>query len=289
MVDAVIHVGRSKENVVATEVSISESADEVYQKMGSRYAASSPLIRFLQMIDANKKYAFVGKPCDIVALNNYLERNQEIKKSIILKISFFCAGVPSKSANERLLKRMGTNSDDCIRLDYRGNGWPGFATAINKKGTAVQITYDESWGEILGREVNRFCKFCVDGVGSFADIACGDAWYKTSDNKPDFTEHEGRNITFARTEIGQDVINKCLANGYLVEMEYDINELQYVQQHQFSRRTQVYNRIMGLKLCHRDYPYFNLKELREFSMKLPVSAKLRITLGTIKRILTGKM
>ena len=117
MVDAVIHVGRSKENVVATEVSISESADEVYQKMGSRYAASSPLIRFLQMIDANKKYAFVGKPCDIVAMNNYLERNQEIKKSIILKISFFCAGVPSKSANERLLKRMGTNSDDCIRLD----------------------------------------------------------------------------------------------------------------------------------------------------------------------------
>ena len=289
VVDAVIHVGRSKENVVATEVSISESADEVYQKMGSRYAASSPLIRFLQMIDANKKYAFVGKPCAIVALNNYLERNQEIKKSIILKISFFCAGVPSKSANERLLKRMGTNSDDCIRLDYRGNGWPGFATAINKKGTPVQITYDEFWGEILGREVNRFCKFCVDGVGSFADIACGDAWYKTSDNKPDFTEHEGRNITFARTEIGQDVINKCLANGYLVEMEYDINELQYVQQHQFSRRTQVYNRIMGLKLCHRDYPYFNLKELREFSMKLPVSARLRITLGTMKRILTGKM
>ena len=289
VVDAVIHVGRSKEDVIATEVSISKNTDEVYQKMGSRYTASSPLIRFLQMIDENKKYVFVGKPCDIVALNNYIELHQNIKNSIVLKISFFCAGVPSKSANERLLKRMGTNSSDCIKLDYRGNGWPGFATAIKKDGRSTRITYDESWGRILGREVNGFCRFCVDGVGSFADIACGDAWYKTSDDKPDFTEREGRNITFARTEIGQDVINKCIAHGYLDEMEYDINELQYVQQYQFSRRTQVYNRIMGLKLCHRNYPYFSLIELRKFSKELHFSTRVRITLGTIKRIFKGKM
>lgn len=110
----------------------------------------------------------------------------QLKETIPYLFSFFCMGLPSESAQIKLLKKL--ECKECKSLDYRGNGWPGFATAIDKDSKVHQITYDESWGEILGRDLMPVCKFCIDGIGEMADIACGDAWYLTSENTPDFSE-----------------------------------------------------------------------------------------------------
>ena len=36
------------------------------------------------------------------------------------------------------------------------------------------------------------CKFCVNGVGMYADISCGDLWNLDQNQRPEFTEGKGQ-------------------------------------------------------------------------------------------------
>ena len=55
----------------------------------------------------NKKYAFIGKPCDVTVLKNFQKLNPIIAEVIPITMSFFCAGLPSIDAQKKLLEEMG--------------------------------------------------------------------------------------------------------------------------------------------------------------------------------------
>ncbi len=290
IVDEIIQIKKKDEEPIRTEYTISRNAEEVRKCSGSRYTVSNPLIDILNLIEQEKKYAFIGKPCDVLALKNYIKKiNPELKKNIIITMSFFCAGMPSRQANLRLLKELESNEKECNDLIYRGNGWPGYATATNKNGKSASMTYNDSWGHILGRDINYFCRFCMDGIGEFADISCGDAWYLTSDKQPNFSEHDGRNITFARTEIGKKILLELEKNNKIVMEDYNLENLKYIQNYQYMRRSQIYSRILGLKICGKLVPEYSMKKIKNFSLELTFKEKIKITLGTIKRVIKGKM
>lgn len=289
LVDEIIHTSVSKQSQIKTEYTKSKSIEELRDKTGSRYTVSSPLIELLQCVSLNKKYAVVGKPCDILALRRYLKAHQELNKNIVYLISFFCAGVPSENANRKLLNQLKTNEQECRHLIYRGEGWPGFATAIDGNGNKHSMSYNDSWGKILGRDINKFCRFCMDGIGEFADISCGDAWYMEQDGTPDFNEHDGRNITFSRTKKGDELLKMCVNDGVLVSETYEIDNLKCIQKYQYERRSQVYSRVLGMKLCGRKTPYYSLKTLRKFTHDLNEIQILKGIAGTIKRVVSGKM
>lgn len=288
-VDAIIHIGEDKENPIKTRVFFSRTPEDVKAHSGSRYCISSPLLD-LDKLDENKKYAFIGKPCDVVVLRNYMEINQRLKENIPYLLSFFCMGLPSDNAQQKLLNRL--KCENCCKsLEYRGNGWPGFATAIDDNGNTHSITYDESWGQILGRDLMPACKFCIDGIGEMADISCGDAWYISRDNIPDFSEHEGRNVVFARTNKGKDLLDEMKRQD-IVSLEtyenYEV-ELPVIQKSQWNRRREMRDRILTMKLFNKEYPSYNAKLLNSFAQSLSLMQKIRIFLSTSKRILKGKM
>lgn len=288
IVDGIIHTKVSKDSVIDTQYTVSYTIDDVVSRSGSRYTASSPLINLLGAIEEGKKYAFIGKPCDVIALNNYTQ-SQKFNQPIVLTMSFFCAGEPSRKANKKLLDCLGTSEKTCRKLIYRGNGWPGYATALDENNTSKRMTYNESWGSILGRDINHYCKFCMDGIGEFADIACGDAWYMNADGTPDFSEHDGRNVTFARTKAGQNILDQAYKAGILNLSSYDINELKFIQNYQYERRTHVYSRILGMRICGHNVPNYPMKIIKAYSDKLTLMQKLRISFGTVKRVWKGNM
>ena len=198
--------------------------------------------------------------------------------------------MPSNCAQEKLLTALGCKkTTECSYLQYRGNGWPGFTTAINRSGEKRQMNYEESWGKILGRDVRECCRFCFDGIGEFADIACGDFWYLTDDNKPDFREADGRNIVFARTDIGSDLLQAALKDDYLYLEDCQISELKYVQKYQYDRKIFMNSMIQGLKLSGRKFPKYEKKIMKSFASMKPLYIRLRRTLGIIKRIRSGKI
>lgn len=290
IVDGIIQTRRDATVPYATETVISTTREDVLSCMGSRYSISSPLMEIKQIVEAGKKYCFIGKPCDVYALKAYMRQDKNLAEMMPLTMSFFCAGMPSVDAQKKLLARLESSDEQCADLRYRGDGWPGFATATNKDGGKHQITYDESWGHILGRDVRKSCRFCIDGIGVFADIACGDAWY-IKDGKPDFSEADGRNVVFARSDAGVQFLKDATEKGYIHLDDYSdsVKELSLIQKYQMERKATMGAMLAALKICGKPSPSYPSKILSAFSSHTSMKAKLKRFSGSLKRIMQGKM
>lgn len=288
-VDAIIHVVVDEKAPTETKCQVSTTREEVFACCGSRYSISSPWLALSQIIEEGKRYAAIGKPCDIMALRRMKNYSQKYD-NILYLMSFFCAGLPSKQANERLLEKLGCQRENCKSLTYRGNGWPGYTTAVDSEGKEYVMEYSKAWGGILGRDVHPFCKVCMDGIGLAADISCGDGWYITMEQKPDFTERDGRNVVFVRTEIGDRIYKEAVECGIIESEDWeDIRHLEIIQKYQFTRRTTMKDKLLAYKVFFKTKPKYDRQMLKVLSRKGDNKTHLRIFFGTVKRILQKRL
>lgn len=289
IVDGVIQIRGKIDNPTDTEIIVSKNINEVKSCSGSRYTRSSPLLNFDRYIDGLSKFAFVGKPCDCVALRNYMEINPKAKESILFLFSFFCAGTPSQEANTKLLKRLNVPPNECSSLVYRGDGWPGYTKAISSNGKESIIDYQTAWMDILGRDIRYCCKFCFDSIGEKADISAGDYWFLNAQGKPDFTERDGRNCVFAWTEKGKELFNKIVDDGDIFIEDETIDKLNQAQSNHFNRRSTLYTKLTILKLFKKPVPNYPNKELIKFVHFNSFINQARTAKGTIERIIKGQI
>jgi len=290
IVDGVIHSVSDTEHPWRTKTVCSKTVFELEETCGSRYAQSSPLKDILNLTRENGKYAFIGKPCDVLALKRFVNDNQELKDKIICCLTFFCAGVPSEAANIKLIETLGFTTVNCKKLSYRGNGWPGFATVVGKDGTENKMDYNSSWGKILGRDIRRICRFCMVGTGEVSDVVCGDAWYLGEDGYPDFSEHDGRNIILSRTVTGKTIVEKSIDAGYLCVKEYNWKpELEKMNPFQYERKGTHVQKVLAMKLFNKRVPYDSILMLHKLENHVTQKRKWAIFKGTIGRIVRKKI
>lgn len=288
-VDGIIHAARSEEHPFHTQCYCSTTKEEVISRCGSRYAVSSPLSHLRHITAQGGRYCVIGRPCDISALRCYRQEGGYAEKIPYL-LSFFCAGMPSDSANARLLHSLGCSEGDCASLDYRGNGWPGRAVAVRVDGTESSLDYNSSWGGILGRDIHKFCRLCMDGIGEAADVACADGWYSGADGQPDFTERDGRNLVFTRTEEGEELFRAAAEQGYLKRERWKQPEqLQVIQRYQYVRRATMQAKIKALRLMGKPVPRYRPAQLREYAGRVDIRLRFRVFAGTVKRIYQKKL
>lgn len=290
-VDGIIHTSADEKIPWRTRTVVSTTREECIKHCGSRYGASAPLLHLDELLEDKKRYAFIGKPCDVTALKRYMERNNVLKDKIRFTMSFFCAGVPSEEANELLIESMGCSPDQCISLRYRGDGWPGFATCVDKKGERYQMNYQTAWGNYLGRDVRTICRFCMDGIGEFADISCADLWYLTSNQTPDFSEHEGRNAIFCRTSKAQEILKRAVEKQQICVSNYEkeMEQFHFIQPYQFERRVTMKTRIFVLAMFRRFHPRYHKSILNDADRYANPKMRWKILKGTIRRILDGRI
>ena len=234
-VDAILQVGVKAGSYLHNELKVSRTKDDILANAQSRYAPALVFSNIKRILESSSDtYAFIGKPCDIAGIKNYLSLFPQYKDRIKLFISIFCAGMPSYNATERTWKQSG-HTDEPISLKYRGEGWPGNFCAKFENGDTYEISYNDSWGKILGKSLGFRCKICPDGIGMLADVAVGDSW-NTKDGYPDFTESDGKCFCMIRTDKGQEIMNAARKKGYVDVVEMDINRIQEQQSYQYNRR-----------------------------------------------------
>lgn len=287
LVDAVIHVGQDMTHPWRTQVYCSTTPAEVVKNAGSRYAQSTPLAGIDGLLLDDKKYAFIGKPCDVRALRNFQQVSIDAARKIGFVLSFFCMGVPSDSANIKLLNTLGVDEEECVSMRYRGDGWPGEVCVIDNNNVEHRMSYNDSWGKILGRDLKKCCKFCIDGIGSFADISCADGWHLTDDNKPDFSERSGRNVIIVRTATGEKVFDDIYASGQIVleEEKYDIEQLKYIQPSQYARKATMRYKLLAMRLFGKSAPKYNVSHMKLCAKDISLKRKFEIFRGTVRRII----
>ena len=82
LVDGILQVGEDPQNPYGTKNYISKTKEDIISHCGSRYIVSSLFTELHQIISKGGKYAIIGRPCDIVVLNNYLDIYPNIKENI---------------------------------------------------------------------------------------------------------------------------------------------------------------------------------------------------------------
>ena len=287
MVDRVVQIAADPERPTNNRLTISTTEDQVLAAAGSRYAPSSPLVEIDRLLEQGGRFAFVGKPCDVSALRRLASVDPRVGQHAVLMLSFFCAGVPSLSATERLLAALGVEESNLAAFRYRGYGWPGKATATLRDGTERRMSYAESWGAILSREVQFRCKICPDAVGGVADVACADAWYG-EDGYPSFEEAEGRSVIIARTDSGCDLVRAAVTAGDLVAETLDVAEIDLMQPSQARRKRLVRSRTAALAATLQAVPNMDGTLVAEAAARARKAEQVQSFLGALRRILTGR-
>lgn len=282
IVDAVLQVGTDNTHFLYNKMKVSKNAKDILSNSSSRYSPTLIFNEFVQILDSsNEKFAFVGKPCDILALKNFINIHPVYKERIKYFISIVCAGIPSYNATLDILKLSGKDEQP-ISIKYRGDGWPGVFKAKYKDNSEFIMSYKESWMNYLGRQTHFRCKICPDGVGSLADFSVGDGW-ESKNGYPDFNEKPGRSFVFTRTTLASDIIEKMICEGLIFFESIKLDELSIIQPYQYRRTLTAGYRIIPMQvLTFGLLKLKNMKLLKKMS-KFSLLRGCKDSIGTITR------
>lgn len=114
-------VGKSDGSLAGTKAAIALTKEQIIAASGSKYYPVSSC-SVLKEIERDKKYAFVGKGCDLSSLNLLQKEMPKLKEAIYIKIGLMCHHTPYASASKELFKAYGMNYSSKCKIVYRGQG-----------------------------------------------------------------------------------------------------------------------------------------------------------------------
>lgn len=288
-VDRVLHVGADPKRPLETRITRSTDRADILETAGSRYAPVSPLEMLRAELETPGQILFIGKPCDVGAMRQLMQADASVAARIPYLLSFFCAGTPSQDGTDRIVRKLGFEPGEVSRFRYRGDGWPGFATAATADGRTSRMSYAASWGDILSKEVQFRCKICPDGVGGAADVAAADAWYGGETGYPEFEEADGRSLIITRTRKGDALVAAAEAAGALLTKPLELSEIRLMQPSQANRKRLLASRLAAMAVTGMPRPQVDGLQIGEARGQASVKAELKSFAGTVRRIMTGRL
>jgi len=278
----ILHIGVNSESPLKNVPVFSRSREDLVACTGSRYSPAAPCEKLNWFEEADSSCIFIGKPCDVIALRKAQGINPVLKDKVNLAISIFCAGTPTTQGTYDLLDVLAVKPEEVRELRYRGCGWPGMTTVKIKghNGQKRQMTYEESWGDILSNYGQFRCRLCPDRTGEFSDISCGDPWYR--ETGPD---DPGRSLVLARTELGRKILQEAMKAGYVKLKRVEPDVLERSQKALLKQRRHLWGRLVTMRIMRIPVPSFTGFCLFRNWLELPALEKVCSVVGTAKRIL----
>lgn len=202
----------NKSKPLEPEPFIARTKEEIIEASKSKYCPVPVNIALKEILksEKNEKFAVVGLPCHINGIRKAENKNKKLKDKIVLHLGIFCNHMPTFVGTELYLKKLKIKEDEIIRLDYRGEGWPGLMKIITSKHTHTNKLSDY-WGFIGSHFFYpKRCLMCGDGVCELADISFGDAWL------PKFKDDStGRSIIVSKSKIGENILRKMSKESHI--------------------------------------------------------------------------
>lgn len=280
----VLHVGRDDAVGFRNKTQFSRTRREVLEATGSRYAPASPCDSFGVIEGEKGPCVFIGKPCDIEGLRKAQEVRARLRENVGVAISIFCAGTPSTQGTVDLLRKYDVDPNNVDEVRYRGRGWPG-SLSVRLKNEAdwkVLATYEDAWGFLQQYRPYR-CYLCPDGTGEFADISCGDPWYR------EIEEGElGTSLVIVRTETGRRIVRAAREAGYVNLKPVKPEVLDLSQRELQLKRGAIWGRVLTMQAMGIPAPRFIGFSLFANWLRIPGGHKVRSIVGTARRILGRK-
>jgi coenzyme F420 hydrogenase subunit beta len=276
----VVHTGMDPDEPWRNRTVVSVDRAELLEHCGSRYVPSSP-VEALDVIEAaDRPCVFIGKPCDVAAVDALRRQRPVLDRNLGLVLSFFCAGPPPTGASRRLAAELGFPDRTAIAgVRYRGRGWPGEFTVTSVDGRSAHLEYEESWGRLVQTPRQLRCSLCPDGLGGLADVTGGDAWHRSEEGS------DGISLILARTARGAQVVRAAITDGYLDATVSDAERVVRAQP-LTRRRMLVPARTAALRTVGLPAPRYPGFRLSAAAHGLGPRAWAKEYLGMLRRIVT---
>jgi coenzyme F420 hydrogenase subunit beta len=280
----VLHIGADDETRYLNASRFSRSPQELLSATGSKYSPASPCDNLQAIEDAGGPCVFIGKPCDVHGLRKAQNLRPALNANVGVAIGIFCAGTPSTQGTLDLLHQHGIDEREVEDIRYRGRGWPGkFSIRVRGEGEWRDIaTYAEAWGFLQQYRPYR-CHLCPDGTSEFADISCGDPWYR------EIAEgEEGRSLLLVRTDTGRRIVRAAIEAGYLLVQPVPPEVLHLSQQELQFKRGAIWGRVLTMRMAGIPVPRYDGFSLLRNWLRIPFGHKVRSIVGTARRIVSRK-
>ena len=279
-----VHVGNDTETGYKNKTVFSRTRSEILAATGSRYSPASPCDKLQSIEDAGGPCVFLGKPCDVEGLRKTQTIRARLSKNVGVAIGIFCAGTPSTTGTLELLHKYRVNPEDVEEIRFRGRGWPG-TCAVRLKGDSEWkelASYEEAWGFLQAYRPYR-CYLCPDGTSEFADISCGDPWYRKIE------EGElGTSLVLVRTEKGREIVKGAMLAGYVHLQPVKPEVLDLSQRELQLKRGAIWGRLISMRALGIPAPRFKGFSLFRNWIKIPPGHKARSLVGTVRRVIGRK-
>jgi coenzyme F420 hydrogenase subunit beta len=182
---------------------ITNDRDEILKSSSSKYAPA-PVNTIIKEINKTKekKYLFIGLPCQIHGLLKAEKYFPDLKEKIWLIVGLFCGGTTSFVGTDFIRWLYKIDKDKWRLLRYRGGDWPGTLDVKTKENICRNIPLIEYYPYLGAYFCNPRCRLCIDHTAGFADISVGDPWL------PGFTDPLGSSVIISRTKNGENILSK---------------------------------------------------------------------------------
>lgn len=179
---------------------------------GTYYVQSNlgdTFVRVKNILKSGKKVLFVGTPCQVQGLKNYIGTESKL----LYTCDLVCHGVPSPYVFERFINYI--REHGCLtQFKFRDKslGWKnGYTVSAIVDGKKVSNTlWMQSFLKMFSKSMinRRSCANCqytsYDRVG---DITIGDFW-KIEKSRPDFKDNLGVSLLLINTEKGKKLVSQ---------------------------------------------------------------------------------
>lgn len=275
----VVHAGMDPAKPWINRNHVSRDRAGVLARTGSRYAPSAPCAGLNDIDEDDELFAFIGKPCDVSAVNELRRRDARLDAKLGLVLTFFCAGTPSTEGTLDLIAGLGAQHERIDEVHYRGEGWPGrFRVKCDGQPKTKSLSYEESWGKLTGYRPLR-CNLCPDGLGRLADISCGDAWHQfDGDGDP------GRSLVLVRTLRGREFLEGARRAGYVTLNRVGAESVLRAQKDLLTRRRELFGRLAAFRMLGVPVPSYSGFSLFRGWRQIGLKRQLETVAGTLRRI-----
>jgi len=165
--------------IAVTEEEIRSASSSIYMNI--------PLLKHVDLVRSfDGRVAAVMTPCMLRGLTKLMEKDEELKKKIVLKLGLYCSGNHSEKATLLSLEQSKVSLTGAKRLYYRRGHWRGLSSVVYEDGSEKTFSYTKT---ICAYKNAYFfekgsCMTCQDHFASAADISFGDIWLKEMKGNP---------------------------------------------------------------------------------------------------------
>lgn len=222
--DGIVFGVRYQKDYIKTEYSKASTIEELDDFMTSKYVQSTKNHIFKEVkkeLNSRRLVAFVGCPCDISALVLFLGKEYDN----LLTIELVCMGVTNYKVAEEYITPRVRKWGSLKKLNSKGKKFGWFVPCLEEEYENGKHLSKSFFGTYYGYGFAKFqrpsCSQCpYRGEIGRGDIRTGDFWgIKRTD---DFWNTKGVSCIFARTEKGNQVLNKLKNHNFsLYQVSYE--------------------------------------------------------------------